>query len=267
MAREVAQNRTKRFGKEIIGSEKISKTKNSSLEVSNTKALAIENETIGSGDLKKVCEKIKSALPFGIISAFKPFKDAFYRDFNNNEQKLLIGVANKSGCIQSSADKLAQLKTRLLYWQDKSVKVDWDKPIGIKDFFKGNNYLYKRLYFLLGKHFMDRFLKNNAKASVKDFISSKEFVSKYRYTPKQHTERAKKLQSYLESKRDFIGFVQTLNSLKDNPQDPFLPNEETSFLVFANEPTIIFNLRDYLLVLAQIFNQQAICYCESKCPI
>lgn len=114
---------------------------------------------------------------------------------------------------------------------------------------------------------MDRFLKNNAKASVKDFISSKEFVSKYRYTPKQHTERAKKLQSYLESKCDFIGFVQTLNSLKDNPQDPFLPNEETSFLVFSNEPTIVFNLRDYLLVLAQVFNQQAICYCESKCPI
>ncbi len=102
---------------------------------------------------------------------------------------------------------------------------------------------------------------------MKDFISSKEFVSKYRYTPKQNTERAKKLQSYLENKRDFIGFVQTLNSLKDNPQDPFLPNEETSFLVFANEPTIVFNLRDYLLVLAQIFNQQAICYCESKCPI
>lgn len=266
VAREVAQNRTKRFVKEIIGREKASKTKNSTLEVSNTKTSAIENETIGSGDLKKVCEKIKSALPFGIISAFKPFKDAFYRDFNNNEQKLLIGAA-KSGCIQSSADKLAQLKTRLLYWQDKSVKVDWDKPIGIKDFFKGNNYLYKRLCFLLGKHFMDRFLKNNAKASVKDFISSKEFVSKYRYTPKQHTERAKKLQSYLKSKRDFIGFVQTLNSLKGNPQDPFLPNEETSFLVFSNEPTITFNLRDYLLVLAQIFNQQAICYCESKCPI
>lgn len=114
---------------------------------------------------------------------------------------------------------------------------------------------------------MDRFFKNNAKASVKGFMSSKEFVSKYRYTPKQNTERAKKLQSYLESKRDFIGFVQTLNSLKDSPQDPFLPDEEISFLVFANEPTIIFNLRDYLLVLAQIFNQQAICYCESKYPI
>ncbi len=264
VAREVAQNKTKRFVKEIIGSEKASK--DSALEVSNTKTSVIKNETIGSGDLKKVCEKIKSALPFGIISAFKPFKDAFYRDFNDNEQKLLIGAA-KSGCIQSSADKAAQLKARLIYWQDKSVKVDWDKPILIKDFFKGNNYLYRRLCFLLGKHFMDRFLKNNAKAIVKDFMSSKEFVAKYRYTPKQNTERAKKLQSYLENKHDFIGFVQTINSLKDNPQDPFLPNEETSFLVFANEPTIIFNLRDYLLVLAQIFNQQAICYCESKCPI
>ncbi|GAA9580651.1 hypothetical protein HpHA55_16380 [Helicobacter pylori] len=202
----------------------------------------------------------------GSSQPLNPLKTLFYRDFNNNEQKLLIGAA-KSDCIQSSADKAAQLKTRLLYWQDKSVKVDWDKPIGINDFFKGNDYLYRKFCSLLGKHFMDRFLKNNAKASVKDFISSKEFVSKYRYTPKQHTERAKKLQSYLESKRDFIGFVQTLNSLKDNPQDPFLPNEETSFLVFSNEPTIVFNLRDYLLVLAQVFNQQAICYCESKCPM
>ncbi|NHB48850.1 hypothetical protein EXS82_07660 [Helicobacter pylori] len=266
VASEVAQNRAKRFVKEIIGSKKASKTKNSAIAVSNTKASAVKNETIGSCDLKKACEKIKSGLPFGIISAFKPFKDAFYRDFNHNEQKLLIGAA-KSGCIQSDADKLAQLKMRLLYWQDKSVKADWDKPILIKDFFKGNNYLYRRLCFLLGKHFMDRFLKNNAKASVKDFISSKEFVAKYRYTPKQNTERAKKLQSYLESKRDFIGFVQTLNSLEDSPQNPFLPDEETSFLVFANEPTIIFNLRDYLLVLVQIFNQQAICYCESKYPI
>ncbi|WQX72436.1 hypothetical protein KVM49_07440 [Helicobacter pylori] len=268
VASKVAQNRAKRFVKEIIGREKASKTKNSAIKVSNTKASAIGSETIGNGDLKKMCEKIKSGLPFGIISAFKPFKDTFYRDFNHNEQKLLIG-ATKSGCIQSSADKLAQLKTRLLYWQDKSVKVDWDKPILIKDFFKGNNYLYRRFCFLLGKHFMDRFLKNNAKASVKDFMSSKEFVAKYRYTPKQNTERAKKLQSYLESKRDFIGFVQTLNSLKDSPQDPFLPDEEISFLVFVNEPTIIFNLRDYLLVLAQIFNQQAICHCENakKYPI
>ncbi|GAA7349333.1 hypothetical protein BD0120_08250 [Helicobacter pylori] len=54
VAREVAQNGAKRFVKEIIGSKKASKIKNSTLEVSNTKSLAIENETIGSGDLKKV---------------------------------------------------------------------------------------------------------------------------------------------------------------------------------------------------------------------
>ncbi len=47
VAREVAQNRAKRFVKEIIGSEKASKTKNSSLEDSNTKSSAIESETIG----------------------------------------------------------------------------------------------------------------------------------------------------------------------------------------------------------------------------
>lgn len=115
VAREVAQNKAKRFVKEIIGSEKASKTKNSALEDSNTKSLAIKNETIGSSDLKKVCEEIKSGLPFGIISSFKLFKDAFYRDFNNDEQKLLIGAA-KSGCIQSGADRLAQLRTRLPYW-------------------------------------------------------------------------------------------------------------------------------------------------------
>ncbi|GAA8505813.1 hypothetical protein HpNP99_13140 [Helicobacter pylori] len=88
-----------------MGARKPLKTKNSAIEVSNTKASAIKNETTGNSDLKKVCEKIKSGLPFGIISAFKPFKDAFYRDFNDNEQKLLIGAA-KSGCIQSGADRL-----------------------------------------------------------------------------------------------------------------------------------------------------------------
>nr|WP_330368519.1 hypothetical protein [Helicobacter pylori] len=113
VASEVAQNRANRFVKEIIGRE-APKTKNSAIAVSNTKASAIGSETIGNGDLKKACEKIKSGLPFGIISAFRPFKDAFYRDFNHNEQKLLIEAA-KSGCIQSDADRLAQLKTRLLY--------------------------------------------------------------------------------------------------------------------------------------------------------
>ncbi|BAW58167.1 uncharacterized protein HPF63_0983 [Helicobacter pylori] len=77
VAREVAQNRTKRFVKEIIGSEKASKTKDSALEVSNTKASAIENETIGIGDLKKVCEKIKNGLPLGSSQPLNPLKTLF----------------------------------------------------------------------------------------------------------------------------------------------------------------------------------------------
>lgn len=77
VASKVAQNGSKRFVKEIIGREKASKAKNSAIEVSSTKASAIKNEAIGSGDLKKVCEKIKSALPFGIISAFNPLKTLF----------------------------------------------------------------------------------------------------------------------------------------------------------------------------------------------
>lgn len=251
-----------------LGGRKSLKLKTAPLKFLTQRFLLLGAKRLEVVILKRRVKKSKADYPLGLSQPLNPLKTLFIGISIIMSKKLLIGAA-KSGCIQSSTDKLAQLKTRLLYWQDKSVKVDWDKPILIKDFFKGNNYLYRRLCFLLGKHFMDRFFKNNAKASVKDFISSKEFVNKYRYTPKQNTERAKKLQSYLESKRDFIGFVQTLNSLKDSPQDPFLPDEEISFLVFANEPTIIFNLRDYLLVLAQIFNQQAICHCENakKYPI
>ncbi|GAA8187940.1 hypothetical protein DR8_13650 [Helicobacter pylori] len=77
VASEVAQNRARQFVKEIIGSEKVSKTKNSAIEVSNTKASAIENETIGNGDLKKACEKIKSGLPFGLSQPLNPLKTLF----------------------------------------------------------------------------------------------------------------------------------------------------------------------------------------------
>ncbi len=38
-------------------------------------------------------EKIRSGLPFGIISAFRPFKGVFTKDFTDEEQKVLIKVA------------------------------------------------------------------------------------------------------------------------------------------------------------------------------
>ncbi|GAA7847511.1 hypothetical protein HpMS172_01990 [Helicobacter pylori] len=42
----------------------------------NTKT--IKGSTIESANLNSIVNKIKSGLPFGTISAFRPFKDAFY---------------------------------------------------------------------------------------------------------------------------------------------------------------------------------------------
>ncbi|GAA7372134.1 hypothetical protein MM0343_08020 [Helicobacter pylori] len=77
VASEVAQNRAKRFVKEIIGSEKVSKTKNSAIEVSNTKASAIKNEAIGSGDLKRCVRKSKAGYPLGSSQPLNPLKTLF----------------------------------------------------------------------------------------------------------------------------------------------------------------------------------------------
>ncbi|GAA8254380.1 hypothetical protein HpBT156_14150 [Helicobacter pylori] len=77
VASKAAQNKTKRFVKEIIGSEKASKTKNSAIEVSNTKASAIENETTGSGDLKRCVRKSKAHYPLGSSQPLNPLKTLF----------------------------------------------------------------------------------------------------------------------------------------------------------------------------------------------
>ncbi|EKE92374.1 hypothetical protein OUO_0290 [Helicobacter pylori R046Wa] len=77
VASKVAQNGAKRFVKEIIGSEKASKTKNSAIEVSSTKASAIKNETIGSGDLKRCVRKSKAHYPLGSSQPLNPLKTLF----------------------------------------------------------------------------------------------------------------------------------------------------------------------------------------------
>ncbi|RKU90661.1 hypothetical protein DB721_09305, partial [Helicobacter pylori] len=43
-----------------------------------------------------------------------------------------------------------------------------------------------------------------------------------------------------------------------------LPDKETSFFVFTNEPSSAFSLKNHLLLLARLFNQAAICYCENN---
>ncbi len=169
----------------------------------------------------------------------------------------LLTEAYKSGYSRADADKIAKL------WQDKNAKVDWHKPIKAKDFFKGNTNIYRTPRNLFGQKFMDRYTASDSKATMKDFMSSDKFVKKYRYTYKDNMERTKYLKAYLDSWGDFVGYIQVLGYWKDNPKDNILPDKETSFFVFQNEPSSTFNLKNHLLLLARLFNQMAICYCDN----
>ncbi|MBH0300781.1 hypothetical protein I6939_04775 [Helicobacter pylori] len=216
----------------------------------------IKGSTIESASLNSIVNKIKSGLPFGTISAFRPFKDAFYKDFTEKERELLI-EAYKSGYSKADADKIAKL------WQDKSTKIDLHEPIKAKDFFKGNTNIYRTLRNLFGQKFMDRYIALNSKATMKDFMSSDKFVKKYRYTYKDNMERTKHLKAYLDSWGDLVGYIQVIGYWKDNLEDDLIPDKETSFFVFQNEPSSTFSLKNHLLLLARLFNQVAICYCDN----
>ncbi len=216
----------------------------------------IKSSTIESANLNSIVNKIKSGLPFGTISAFRPFKDAFIKDFTEKQQKALI-IAYKSGYIKADADKITQ------YWQNKLTKIDLHKPIKTKDFFKGNTNIYRTLRNLFGQKFMDSYIAPKSEATMKDFMSSDKFVKKYRYTYKDNMERTKHLKAYLDSWRDFVGYIQVIGYWKDNLEDTLLPDKETSFFVFVNEPSSTFDLKNHLLLLARLFNQMAICYCKN----
>ncbi|GAA6969865.1 hypothetical protein VN0250_06420 [Helicobacter pylori] len=216
----------------------------------------IKGSTIESASLNRIVNKIKSGLPFGTISAFRPFKDAFIKDFTENQQKALI-IAYKSGYIKADANKITQ------YWQNKPTKIDLHKPIKAKDFFKGNTNIYRALRNLFGQKFMDRYTAINSNATMKDFMSSDKFVKKYRFTEKDNMKRTRQLKSLLDSKRHFLGYIQVIGYWKDNHEDDLIPDKETSFFVFLNEPSITFDLASYLLLLARLFNQVAICYCDN----
>ncbi|MCQ2787360.1 hypothetical protein JT118_00110 [Helicobacter pylori] len=222
----------------------------------NQQDTPIKASTIESASLNSIVNKIKSGLPFGTISAFRPFKPAFEKDFTEKQQELLIEVY-KSGYSRADADKITQ------YWQDKSAKIDLHKPIKAKDFFKGNTNIYRTLRNLFGQKFMDRYTALNSNATMKDFMSSDKFVKKYRYTQKDNMKRTRQLKSLLDSKRHFLGYIQVIGYWKDNLEDTLLPDKETSFFVFTNEPSSTFDLASYLLLLARLFNQAAICYCDN----
>ncbi|WP_187845152.1 hypothetical protein [Helicobacter pylori] len=217
----------------------------------------IKGSTIESANLNSIVNKIKSGLPFGTISAFRPFKDAFYKDFTEKQQKALIS-AYKSGFDPKNADKITQ------YWQNKPTKIDLHKPIKAKDFFKGNTNIYRTLRNLFGQKFMDSYIAPKSETTMRDFMSSDKFVKKYRYTQKDNIKRTQELKSLLDQKRHFLGYLQVTGYWKESLKDDLIPDKETSFFVFANEPSSTFYLRNHLLLWARQFNQVAICYCENS---
>ncbi len=78
---------------------------------------AIKGSTIESANLNNIVNKIKSGLPFGTISAFRPFKPAFEKDFTEEEREKLV-EAYKSGYKASQLDKVAK------NWNDDPNPID-----------------------------------------------------------------------------------------------------------------------------------------------
>ncbi|MCQ2615556.1 hypothetical protein JT230_00420 [Helicobacter pylori] len=228
----------------------------------------IKGSTIESANLNSIINKIKSGLPFGTISAFRPFKDAFIKDFTEKEQNALI-YAYKSGADPKNADIVAK------YWLSQSVDLDPYDPVKVVDFFhpqpengkettKFKNYkdmienIYAKLYNTLGMGYVDKFFRKEA--TMRDFMSSDKFVERYRYTRKENMARTQALKDIMNIDRDFIGYIEVLGYWKDNPKDNILPDKEVSFFVFQNEPSSTFDLKNHLLIWGKQFRQAAICY-------
>ncbi len=214
----------------------------------------IKGSTIESANLNSIVNKIKSGLPFGTISAFRPFKDAFIKDFTEKERELLI-EAYKSGYKVSQLDKVAK------NWNDDPNPIDASYLADA--FLREYRTIALKLSTALGKSFVSKFLNPKSETTMKDLMSSKEFVERYRYTQKDNMERTQQLKRLLDSKRDFIGYIQVIGYWKEDLKDDLIPDKETSFFVFTNEPSSTFDLASYLLLLARLFNQAAICYCDN----
>ncbi|RVZ74037.1 hypothetical protein FE354_00160 [Helicobacter pylori] len=213
-----------------------------------------QNTTIKATRLGGIVNKIKSGLPFGTISAFRVFKDAFIKDFTEKERELLI-EAYKSGYKASQLDKVSKK------WNDDPNPIDASYLADA--FLREYRTIALKLSTALGKSFVNKFLNPKSETTMKDFMSSDKFVKKYRYTQKDNMKRTRQLKSLLDSKRHFLGYIQVIGYWKEDLKDDLIPDKETSFFVFTNEPSSTFYLRNHLLLWARQFNQAAICYCDN----
>ncbi|WP_131128933.1 hypothetical protein [Helicobacter pylori] len=215
----------------------------------------IKGSTIESANLNSIVNKIKSGLPFGTISAFRPFKDAFIKDFTEKERELLI-EAYKSGYKASQLDKVSK------NWNNDPNLID--ASLLADAFLREYRTIALKLSTALGKSFVSKFLNPESEATMRDLMSSKEFVERYRYTQKDNMKRTQQLKSLLDSKRHFLGYIQVIGYWKEDLKGDLIPDKETSFFVFVNEPSSTFYLRNHLLLWARLFNQAAICYCQNS---
>ncbi|WQZ77596.1 hypothetical protein KVK84_00160 [Helicobacter pylori] len=225
----------------------------------------IKGSTIESSNLISIYKKIASGLPFGTISAFRPFKDAFIKDFDKDQRALLMS-AYKSGLTPSKNDKITKLYLA-------QAKENATHPIKVKDFFMPQGKvlpeyatlvgeIYEILVSVLGGSYVDKFI--DSKATMRDFMSSDKFVKRYRYTRKDNIKRTQELKSLLDKKRHFLGYLQVTGYWKENTDDALFPDKEVSFFVFSHQPmSLSFDLASELLLLGRHFNQEAICYCEN----
>ncbi len=231
----------------------------------NAKDTTIKGSTIESASLGNILKKIKSGLPFGTISATRHFKDAFVKDFDDEQRKLLMN-AYKSGLTPSKNDKITKLYLA-------QMGGNTTQPIKVKDFFMPQGKvspkyadlvgeIYEVLVGALGDDYMSKYL--DSKATMKDFMSSDKFVKRYRYTRKDNIKRTQELKKLLDKKRHFLGYLQVTGYWKENTNDALLPDKEVSFFVFSHQPmSLSFDLASELLLLGRHFDQEAICYCEN----
>ncbi|MCQ2894776.1 hypothetical protein JT258_01325 [Helicobacter pylori] len=215
----------------------------------------IKGSTIESSNLLSIYKKIASGLPFETISAFRPFKPAFEKDFTEKEREKLV-EAYKSGYKASQLDKVAKK------WNDDPNPIDASYLADA--FLREYRTIALKLSTALGKSFINKFLNPKSETTMRDLMSSKEFVTRYRYTQKDNMERTRQLKLLLDSKRHFLGYIQVIGYWKESLKDDIIPDKETSFFVFTNEPSSTFYLRNHLLLWARQFNQAAICYCENS---
>ncbi len=214
-----------------------------------------QNTTIKATRLGGIVNKIKSGLPFGTISAFRVFKEAFIKDFTQDEREKLV-EAYKSGYKVSQLDRVSKK------WNDDPNPIDASYLADA--FLREYRTIALKLSTALGKPFVNKFLNPKSETTMKDFMSSDKFIKKYRYTYKDNMERTKHLKAYLDSWRDFVGYIQVIGYWKENLENDLIPDKETSFFVFVNEPSSTFSLKNHLLLLARLFNQEVICLSKRR---